>query len=578
MLSVLRRVMSQLSSGEKVHLGVIAVLIFFGIVLEALSISLILPLVGLLTNSREFVQNNLWIPAQLRNMEEIDLLQFALALFVIVYFIKSIFVVGSTWIQKKFAARLGVRLGVDLFNVYISQPYAFYARTNSSSLIRKSQNSGIFISGVLDPLLIVLTDGSVALVLIVGLLVVEPLGTSFVILFFGLATLFLQRQSRSRLIRWGVAQNICSEEQLKILQHSYGGVREITLYGSHQYFSDLYKSKISETAHIGQKHGTLSVIPRLWLEVVALSALLLVVSVMRLQDKTLSEIGVTLTLYAGVAFRVLPTFSRLVASFQSVAFSKSLVEEVANDLEMKTISFPDTYEAKIFSDAIKFEDVSFSYEDSDLLVLKGVSVEIMRGMSIGIVGPSGSGKSTFVDLLLGFLEPTSGSILVDGVDLSEIRHSWMRQVGYVPQEVFLLDGTIKANVAFGVEPHLVDTDRLVNAIKQARLESFVDTLPDKLNAAIGERGVRLSGGQRQRLGIARALYRNPDVLVFDEATSSVDGATEAELMVEIAELGRSRTIIQIAHRVDTIKDCDLIYRVDGGQVSVAVVDDRPSNP
>jgi ABC-type multidrug transport system fused ATPase/permease subunit len=564
--------MSQLSAREKLHLGVIAILIFFGIVLEALSISLILPLVGLLTDSREFVQNNVWIPTRLRKMDEIQLLQIALALFVIVYFIKSIFVVGSTWIQKKFTARLGVRLGVELFNVYIAQPYAFYARTNSSSLIRKSQNSGIFISGVLDPLLIVLTDGSIALVLIVGLLIVEPLGTAFVVLFFGLATLFLQRKSRSRLVRWGTAQNICSEEQLKILQHSYGGVREITLYGSHQYFSNLYKSRISETARIGQKHGTLSVIPRLWLEVVALAALLLVVTVMRLQDKTLSEIGITLTLYAGVAFRVLPTFSRLVASFQSVAFSRTLVEEVASDLEMEKIQFTSSFEASVFDDAIKFDNVSFSYEDSDLPILKNVSVEFKRGKSIGIVGPSGSGKSTFVDLLLGFLEPTSGSILVDGVDLSEMRYSWMRHVGYVPQEVFLLDDTIEANIAFGVEPHLIDKDRLANALKQARLESFVRTLPDRLDTTIGERGVRLSGGQRQRLGIARALYRNPDVLVFDEATSSVDGATESELMLEIAELGRTRTIIQIAHRVDTIKDCDQIYRVDQGRVVLAVVD------
>lgn len=564
--------MSQLNIREKLNLGIIAALIFVGIVLEALSISLILPLVGLLTNSGEFVQENDWIPSQLKQMGEIQLLQIALALFVIVYFIKSIFVVGSTWIQKKFTARLGVRLGVDLFNVYIAQPYAFYARTNSSSLIRKSQNSGIFISGVLDPLLIVLTDGSVALVLIVGLLIVEPLGTALVIVFFGLATLFLQRKSRSRLIRWGIAQNTCSEEQLKILQHSYGGVREITLYGSHQYFSDLYKSRISETAHIGQKHGTLSVIPRLWLEVVALSALLLVVSVMRLQDKSLTEIGTTLTLYAGVAFRVLPTFSRLVASFQSVAFSKSLVEEVAADLEMKKIETTSGLKANIFNDVITFENVSFSYEGSDAPVLKNVSVEFRRGMSIGIVGPSGSGKSTFVDLLLGFFEPTSGSILVDGVDLSEIRYSWMRQVGYVPQEVFLLDDTIKANIAFGVEPDLVDVDRLANALKQARLDSFVWTLPENLNTTIGERGVRLSGGQRQRIGIARALYRNPDVLVFDEATSSVDGATEAELMVEIAELGRTRTIIQIAHRVDTVKNCDQIYRVDQGRVVLAVVD------
>jgi len=574
MLLILRRVLAQLSKQEKLQLGGVSFLIFFGIVLEALSISLILPLIGVLTNSSEFVQNNNWIPTRVKKMDEIQLLQVALALFVIVYIIKSVFVVGSTWAQKKFTAMLGVRLGVDLFDVYISQPHSFYAQTNSSSLIRKSQNSGIFISGVLDPLLIVFTDGSVALVLIIGLLIVEPLGTAFVVLFFGLATLFLQRKLRSRLIGWGVAQNIYSEEQLKILQHSYGGVREITLYGRHQYFSDLYKSRISETARIGQKHGTLSVVPRLWLEIVALSALLLVVSVMRFQDKNLSEIGITLTLYAAVSFRVLPTFSRLVASFQSVAFSKSLVEEVANDLEMEKIRFTSRLEADFFTRSIKFENVSFTYAGSDSPVFKDVSIEFIRGSSIGIVGPSGSGKSTFVDLLLGFLEPTSGSVLVDGIDLSEIRYSWMRHVGYVPQEVFLLDDTIEANIAFGVEPHLIDTDRLAGALKQARIESFVKTLPSGLKTKIGERGVRLSGGQRQRLGIARALYRNPDVLVFDEATSSVDGATEAELMVEIAELGRTRTIIQIAHRVDTVKNCEQIFRVDKGQVFLAAGGER----
>ena len=574
MTGVVFQVLKRLTRRERWRLGGIVGLILFGMILEMLSLSMILPLVGMVTKDDYSLATVTWLPLNIRSVDQINLLQIALGSFVGIYALKSAFLLWSNWIQKSFSARLSTRFSDELFDVYVNQPFDFYLNTNSSSLIRKSQNSGIFVVGVIDPLLSLLTDGSVALALAILLIVVEPLGTLLVLATFIIATLVFQRFTKSRLRRWGAEKNRLGEMQLKILQQSLGGIRDVTLYGRQSFFRKTYFEQIFENAMISRKYNTVLVMPRLWLELVTVSSLFLAVVVMNAQARSISEIGIALTLYAGAAFRVMPSVNRLVAAFQNLAFSRRLVEEVDDDLRLeRVVKDADAIPIKLDQE-IRLEDVSFRYGPSHPWVLRECSVVFRKGRSIGIIGPSGSGKSTLVDLILGFLDPTQGRVLVDEQEVRDVRDSWMKSVGYVPQEIFLLDDTIEANVAFGVDMNSVDKLRVMDSLNQARLGNFVNSLSDKTETVIGERGVRMSGGQRQRLGIARALYASPDVLLFDEATSSLDSETEIELMKEITELGRTRTTLQIAHRLETIKNCDDVYRIKDCRIELLSHKDR----
>jgi len=574
MTSVVVQVLRRLTKSERWQLGGIVGLIFLGMILEMLSLSLILPLVGLVTREDYSIATISWLPQVVKEFDQAHLLQIALGAFVGLYAFKSTFLLWSNWIQKSFSARLSTRFSDELFDVYINQPYNYYLNTNSSSLIRKSQNSGIFVGGVIDPSLSLLTDGSVAVALAILLIAVEPLGTVLVLTTFVAATLAFQRFTKRRIRHWGAEKNRLGELQLKILQQSLGGIRDVTLYGRQNFFREAYFKQIFDNAMITRKFDTVLIMPRLWLELITVSSLFLAVVVMNAQDRSLSEIGVALTLYAGAAFRVMPSVNRLVAAFQNLAFSRHLVKEIGDDLELvKMAKGSDAPPIKLNS-GIRIDRVSFRYGPDLPWVLHECSAVFRKGRTIGIIGSSGSGKSTLVDLLLGFLDPTKGRIFVDEQDVRHVRISWMKSVGYVPQEIFLLDDTIEANVAFGVDTDFVDRLRVVEALNQARLGDFVFNLGNGLETVIGERGVRMSGGQRQRLGIARALYANPDVLLFDEATSSLDSQTEKELMSEISELGRTRTTIQIAHRLETIRNCDDIFRISDGVIALLNKNER----
>jgi ABC-type bacteriocin/lantibiotic exporter with double-glycine peptidase domain len=557
-----------LSTKEKLHLSGILVLILIGMILEMMSVSLIIPLVALVTRDDFSFSGVAWVPDALNFDDKKTALSAVLGLFVLMYLLKSVFAVWSSWIQKSFSARLGVRFGDQLFSVYVCQPYEYYLKTSSASLIRKSQNSGVLVSGVIDPILTLLSDGSVAIALATLLLIVEPIGTVVVLLVLISASFFFQKLTKNRLQIWGAQRNHLAEEQLKILQHSLGGIRDVILADRSSFFRNYYLNRIQKSALIGRLYSTVLILPRIWLELVTVFSLFVAVVAMSFQGREISEIGVALTLYAGVAFRTMPSVNRMISSVQAMLFSRNLSEEILEDLGLSRSSPNQSDGAFKFTKGVTLEDVSFRYKPEQDWVFKNVNITFDKGKSIGIIGLSGVGKSTLLDLLLGLLKPSMGRVLIDGRDISELGSAWRMHVGYVPQDIFLMDDTMRSNVAFGIESEKIDESGLERAIRQAKLDSFVETLPAGLQTVVGERGVRISGGQRQRLGIARALYSDPEVLFFDEATSSLDQETEQELMIEIADLGRTRTTFQISHRLATVRECNEIYRIESGTITL----------
>ena len=283
--------------------------------------------------------------------------------------------------------------------------------------------------------------------------------------------------------------------------------------------------------------------------------------------KELSSVVPALGLFGAVAFRLLPSSNRILSSLQAMSFGVPVIEVLSNELKLeseKGIS-NDGYPVR-FKDEIKVSDVSFSYETGGRAALSEVNLNIGFGQSVGLIGPSGSGKSTMVDVILGLFAPQEGNVFIDGTKISSNLRSWQNLIGYVPQSIFLIDKSIRRNIALGVPPDEIDEGALAQAIKSAQLVNFVQELPDGLDTLVGERGVRLSGGQRQRIGIARALYHNPSVLVLDEATSALDTETESDIMHDVNELKGEKTIIIVAHRLSTLVGCDKLYRFDKGKV------------
>jgi ABC-type multidrug transport system fused ATPase/permease subunit len=306
--------------------------------------------------------------------------------------------------------------------------------------------------------------------------------------------------------------------------------------------------------------------PRLWLEVIGVGSLTILIASMTLTGRPVSEILPVLGLFAAAAFRIIPSVGRILASIQSITFNAPQIESLLPRIKSASIdSSCDASEVQ-FKEQIKIREVSYQYQGSDSLALDCVTFDIAPGEAIGLVGTSGAGKSTLVDVILGLLKPTQGEITVDGVDISTITRGWQRIIGYVPQSIYLLDDSIRKNVAFGFSDEEVDESALMRSLKAAQLDEFVMGLPDQTDTVIGERGIRLSGGQRQRIGIARALYHDPPILILDEATSALDKETEEGVMSSVQKMLGRKTILIVAHRLSTVAYCSRVLKLEHGRV------------
>jgi len=303
------------------------------------------------------------------------------------------------------------------------------------------------------------------------------------------------------------------------------------------------------------------------MEILTITGLSALVISMVLQKQSFTEIIPTLGLFAAAAFRVMPSINRLLGSLQTLIFSRAIISSVYEDFKLDAPDTPENKTVIPFKDQLELKNLGFQYPTAVRPSLQDVSLVVRRGEAVGFVGPSGAGKSTLVDVILGLFAPTSGTVLVDGLDIQDNLRNWQNQIGYVPQTIYLTDDTLRRNVAFGLGDENIDEQAVVNAIRLAQLEDFVASLPDKLGTVVGERGVRLSGGQRQRIGIARALYHNPSVLVLDEATSSLDTPTEHGVMQAVQALQGAKTVIIVAHRLSTVEYCDRLYRIEDSRMT-----------
>jgi ATP-binding cassette subfamily C protein len=478
---------------------------------------------------------------------------------------------AQSYLQNRIMQNAGVVLSTRLLRGYLALPYSLHLQRNSSELVRNVFSSVADVTGYAwIPGLGLVSDGLTVLAMAVVLLVTAPLPTLMTIVVLGPTVLALVKVVQPRLRRLGVISQDTAGATFQSLHQSFEGLRDIKLLGRERYFETVFSRGRASYARAQYGRAVLVDIPRVALETTLMLFILGFLLVTAVPDEGANTDALAvLGLFGYAVIRLLPSINRTVANVNSIRFGAAAVNDLHADIELID-SLEGTDHAPVdplpFEHDIVFDDVSFSYPGTDGAALEHDSLRIERGESIGVVGSTGAGKSTMLDLLVGLLHPTTGRVLVDGHDVRESSRAWHLRLGVVPQTLFLVDDTLRRNIALGAEDVEIDEARLQAAVATAQLRDFVETLPEELETVVGERGVRLSGGQRQRIAIARALYRDPSVLVFDEGTSALDMLTEKNLVAALANVARNRTMIVVAHRLATVRACDRIIVLEHGRV------------
>jgi len=552
-----------LASERRSLFGVFA-LILIGTLLETFSVGMMIPVLSVIASDDQKISLPYFTIEPSLNKSQ--LIQLAVGMMLAVYVFKNVFLAVSTWIQRGFLTRVTSRLAARMLEIYIRQPYAFHLRKNSSTLIRNTQDASMVVANGIEPMLSILTEGLIAAALFLVLVIVEPVGTICVVGLLLGATFVFQRFFDRKLQRWGTQRQIGKGSIIQTIQQGLGAVKDVQVLGREGWFVDEHRKRQSIDADLLRRINTVQAIPRLWLEVMAMAGLAGLVAIMLATGKDIDSIIPTVGLFAATSFKVLPSINKVVNSKQTLKVSRSTIETIHHDLDLPIVLNSKEGSSSFQFDSVVVDGLNFKYEQSENLVLSNVNLRIDSGEAVGFVGQSGSGKSTLIDIMLGLLEPQNGSVLINGQTIESLKQSWQKQIGYISQTIFLMDDSLRRNIALGIADSDIDEVAVREALKSAQLEDFVTSLPKGLDTVVGERGVRLSGGQRQRIGIARALYHRPSVLVLDEATSSLDTETEHGVMQAVQALQGDKTVIIVAHRLSTVEYCDRLYRLDAGRI------------
>ena len=493
------------------------------------------------------------------------------------FVVKNLFLSLLIYAKTKVIYNEQVRLGHRLFNAYMTSRYPFFLNRNSAELLRNVNNETVLIiSGVMLPLLRIFLDGFVLVMIVILLLAVEPVIALMAFAVLGSLSFFFMRMTSKKNKAYGREALQQRQRLNKIVLEGISGIKEIIVLGRERSFVRRYDFSAVRTAVTLRYMQMVSQLPKPFMETVAVTGMLLIACLMLfLLQRDITALLPVLTLFAVATLRMLPVLRTVVSAYSDIRYNVYAIDPVYNDLKL----LEETANEKIkkgkeavpnpypFTAQITFQNVSYRYPQGNVQAVRDVYLGIPKGSVIGLVGPSGAGKTTLVDILLGLLEPPEGQVLVDGQNIFADVRRWQANLGYIPQFIHLSDDTIRRNIAFGLPDDEINETQVWQALRAAQLEALIDELPEGLDTAVGERGMRLSGGERQRIGIARALYNNPQVLIMDEATSALDNITERNVVSALEKLRGDRTIIIIAHRLTSVMNCDILYYMEKGRIA-----------
>jgi len=556
---------------EKTIFIKLAILMIFGLFLEIAGFGLLIPIFSLLTDSN--VNSNIakaYDILNLKNLTKYKLIVYAMIFLVIFYALKVLFFYFLTLVQAKFISKITANISERLFFNYLKMPYVFHLQNNSAFLIRNIQTEVFQFMEIPKAVLTISTELSGVIAAIIVLIYIEPIGAISLITFLFIFSLGFYFFTRKRVIKWGESRQFHDGLISKHIMQGLNGIKHIKVLNREKYFFSNFKLHNDSRSKIIQWQLVLFQLPKLFLEFLAITAIAFLVIFLLIFSKSVTSILTLMTVFAAASFRMIPSVNRIINSLQILKFSIPVIDNFNNEFQKfeeneSNVSKFDNSSLEIKK--LEIINLYFKYPNTDSYSLNNINLIINNGDMIGIIGPSGSGKSTLVDVILGLLNSTSGNIKINNTDLFTDLSFLKAKVGYVSQNIYLIDDTIKRNIAFGLNDDEINNTDLLNAIKGANLNEFINLLDNGIETMVGENGVRLSGGQKQRIGIARALYLNPDILIFDEATSALDNKTELEVMRAIDDLVGKKTILIIAHRLSTLKNCNRIFEMNKGKLN-----------
>ncbi|PRY67362.1 ABC transporter ATP-binding protein [Halomonas ventosae] len=579
MLKDLRELYSLLNRQQRRRLMTLQVLVIFMAFAELASVVAIGPFMAVVGDMSRLQGEG--VLAQAFQWSGVDSPRVFLTLLgimvLIVLLVSALISIYTTWRLSLYSAQIGAELASRLYGYYLHQPWLFHAGVNTSRLMNKvAREVQRTTTKVIHPLMQLNARVITVSVIILAVLVYNPLVAITGVLIFGSAYILLYKTVRRFLVSNGRRVSRAQASQFRLMSEGFGGIKDLLLLHRQEHFTSRFDKASNSVARGQGITQGLSDAPRYAIELVAFAAvILLVLHLLNHYQGNLGAILPALSIYALAGFKLMPAFQKIYVSVSRIRGNLAAYDSIRGDLLASRDAEPamagprDRHVVPMVPrHTIALDEVVFDYPGEQQSALNGLSLSIPANRMVGLVGASGSGKSTAVDLLLGLIEQQRGSVVIDGVPLTRDNlENWQASVGFVPQQIFLADASILENVGFGLAREAIDDGWAMEALRLAQLDELVAQMPEGVETRIGERGVRLSGGQRQRIGIARALYQQASVLVFDEATSALDGITESRVMNDIQRLAGQRTIVLVAHRLTTVKECDIIYMLEAGKVT-----------
>ena len=533
-------------------------------ILEMIGIGLIIPIINIFTQDEIFFSKFTFLnDLQLNDYSKTNLISISLICLITVYLFKTIFLTYVSYKQTQFITDIRKTISQRLFVNYLERSYEFFLNKNSSELIRNINDIANFCV-LLRAVLMFLTELTILIGISLLLIIYEPTGSIVVLFSIGLIGILFSNKIKKKAEFWGTERRNAEGYKMSVMQESFRLIKEIKISNLNKYFITKFISSNNLAAVNHFKHEFVLSLPRYWFELIAIFGFTILIIVLTYTTDSTTNIIATIGLFAAATFRLLPSIIKMINYIQQVHFSLPVLNNLSEEfnLEKKVKNNQEKFDTKfIIKKELILKNISFKYQNSNNNVLDNINLKIKTGSIIGIKGPSGVGKTTLVNIILGLLKPTSGEVLVDGIDINKNLESWQKNIGYVPQNIVLTDDTLKNNIALGIDEKQIDKNRINNCIKESQLENFISNVEKGIDTDVGELGSKLSGGQKQRIGIARSIYNDPQVLILDEFTSALDNQTEEKIISEISNYGKTRTVIIVSHKLSTLSKCNNIYEL-----------------
>jgi len=575
---MIKKILRLLTKQERKRLYMLFGAMVISAIIEVTGVVSILPFLSLITNPGLIQSNRYlkWLYTSLNFQSNNRFLILVGAIVLVILIVSNILTLLMRWALARFTNMRAYTISRSLLINYLYQPYVFFLNHNTSTLGKDilSEVEKAVVGAIL-PTLEIFSRGIVALFIFAMLLIVNPVLALSLAVVLGGAYLLIYKTVKQKLYNIGKKSYVANTKRYKALVETFGDVRLIKLRGCENYFINSYSRSAVEIAKFGATNAIVAQAPRYIMEIIIFGGIIIIVLYLLAYGNGFQDFLPLIGLYAFAILRLMPSLQAIFAAASQKRFSTKSIDSLYetmrsfNDEQHLSSTDNEKIERLLLKKEFRLESVTFSYPKTNKPVIQDLNLKAAVNSSVALVGVTGAGKTTIVNIILGLLKPDTGRILVDGIEITDDNlSSWQRNLGYIPQDIYLLDDTVARNIAFGVPDDNIDFDVVEHVAEIANIDNFiVSQLPEGYQTIVGERGVRLSGGQRQRIGIARALYNDPGVLVLDEATSALDGTTEKEIFTAIQNIAKTKTLIIIAHRLTTIKECDVIYILENGSIT-----------